>query len=341
RDTFVSIGESLDNLFFLLSGRIQTAPVFSAYLLEYDVMGHMQTPQDTTRALKMLSDRIEKFIKNHPERRIHFTLISDHGMDFIRVKGDRFVRMSDELSKVGITPVDSLIGHDPKKELYAIPIMHTRVTYVALHTHPDLIQEVAGRVSSLASVDLAISKVKAPEKAPTGNTSPLEWTGIWADGKIAVQFGFDPTTNQYFFPAHQNYARLEIPLQGDQDLSMSDDALFALMKDRKYPDLFYRARTSIAPVGLEHPADVLVSFKPTFCSLGFSLPGADDIASAGFHGAMEELGTLGTLLTNERNVPDAVRADTVLDLFPKFKQHVRDLGASYVEGDPNASLKNL
>jgi hypothetical protein len=340
-DTFASLGDSIDNLFFLLDGRVQTTDVFSAYLIEFDVMGHMRTQPDVGRAFKMLADRIQKFREHHKDMNVHFTLFSDHGMDFIHVQNDRFVKFDDELAKAGITPVEHLSGHDPKRELFAIPIMHTRVTYLALHTHPDLVEEISGRISMLPSVDLALHKLKLPPKTPVGAPHPLSWYEIWAEGKPAVYFGFDAESDEYYLPADGDYARIDFHPQfqpGQDFLVMSDDDLFAATKLSHYPDVFYRTRTSLEPVSFQYPADVLVSFRPTYASLGFSLPGANDIASAGFHGAMEELGTAGTLLSSERELPDAVRADTILELFPRIKDHMHHLGVETIDGDRNASL---
>jgi hypothetical protein len=345
-DTFVSLAGTTDALLDLLSGRVETAKDFSAYLLEFDVLGHMRSPGDATQKLVQLAKRLDEFRRKHPERRINFTLLSDHGMDFIRVKDDHFIRMSDELEKVGVRSVKSLRGQDPKTGPFAIPVMHTLVTYVALHTVPELIDEVAGRATSIPSVDLAVDKAKAPADAPHAD---LDWYNVWADGKIALQYGFDARTDEYYIRADQDYPRLDVPLETARDFVdeagqatafkvMTDDEVFALLKDHAYPDLFYRARTSLAPIGIEYPADIVVSMRPTWASLGFTVAGRKDVASAGFHGAMERLGTLGTLLTTERALPDAVRSDTLLNMFPRFKQHIRDRGASYVEGDPNASL---
>jgi hypothetical protein len=351
-DTFVSLGDTLDNLFYMLDGRIQTSKVFSAYLLEFDVLGHMQTAGDVGRAFGLLAHRMEQFRAKHPERKIHFTILSDHGMDFIRVNQDRLTKMSDELEKAGVKSVTSLNDHDPTRELFAIPIMHTRVTYVALHTHPSIVDEVAGRVANRPSVDLAIARAKAPETASPATQIPApagtQWFNVWADGKAAVRFGFDAVKDEYYLPAGQDYARVDVPLDAQDFMDdngqpvaykvMGDDALFALIKHHRYPDIFYRTRSALSPVGLEYPADVIVSFKPTYASMGFQLPGKGDIATSGFHGAMEELGTLGTLLTTEKEIPDAVRSDTFLEMFPLMRQNMKKLGVSYVEGDPNASL---
>lgn len=340
-DTFASLGDTLDNLFFLLDGRVQTATVFSGYIIEYDVMGHIKSSDDVLQAFMKLADRIQKFQGRHPERHIHFTLLSDHGMDFIKVPNDRFVSFDDELRKVGITPVTSLKDHDPTKELFALPLMHTRVTYLALHTHPSLYTEVSGRVSTLPSVDLAVHKLAQP---PTNLGAPAtaQWYAIWSAGVMQAYFGFDPASNLYYLPAGQNFARYNftppaIPA-GQQYVTMSDQQLFDATKNSTYPDLFYRIRSSLSTTSTTYPADIMVSFTPTWASLGFSLPG-NDVTADGFHGALEELGSAGTMLTDERELPDAVRSENFLDLFPRMRDHMRAIGAPMIDGDPNAALR--
>lgn len=345
-DTYYSMGETFDNLFFSLSGRSQTDSVFSAYLLEFDVMGHMHDPMDSTDALVTLSKRIDSFKAAHPEKTFHFTLFSDHGMDFIPVQKENLIEFDKEMSKVGINPVTSLIEHDPSKELYAIPIVHTRVTYIALHTHESIREEVAGRSSSIASVDLAISKIKSQDKAVEGSGAPgvadlNDWYGIWADGKLSVAFGFNPKTNLYTLPRGQDYSRIDQKItfaEGEESKLMTDEELFAMSKNSTYPDVFFRARTSLAPIGAEYPADIMISFRAGFVSVGFRVPGKEDIATASFHGAMSDLGSTGILLSTEREIPDAVRSDTLLDLFPKLKEHNISLGTTFVPGDANALL---
>ncbi len=348
RDTYVSLGDTLDNLFTQLGGRSETRTTFSAYILEYDVLGHMQSAEDVSRRLVLLSKRIEEFRKNHPERRFHFTLFSDHGMDFIRVQKDRLIEFDKELREVGVTPVETLRDQNPRgAKPYAIPIMHTRVTYMALHTHPDLAMEVAARTSRIPSVDIAVSRIKVPPVAMKW-PDPIQWFALWTEGKIAAYFGFDPHSNQYFLPDGQNWARLGMeallgrPAQPEAPEGYSvykDRELFDLTKDGTYPDILFRVRTSLSAVGCQFPPEVMASMRPTYASLGYQPAGTEDIASSGFHGSLEKLGSLGTLLTDERDLPDAVRSDNFLELFPRMKDHMRSLGVQVIEGEAQASLQ--
>jgi hypothetical protein len=324
-DAHLSIAASLDNLFYTLEGRAETASVFTAYLLELDVLGHLHTRAGVADALLNLSRRIERFKRRHPERQFHFTLFSDHGMDFMPAPRSNLVVIRDELPKVGVTPVTSLRGKDPRQGPYAVPVMHTRVSYVSLHTESSLVPEVAGRVSRIKSVDLTVGRLPSPPSDP-GLARQLEWFGIWAEGQLALYYGFDAQSDEYYLPAGQNYERLDIaslaPASGFRVIG--DDDLFAAVRKGRYPDLFYRIRTGLSPIGVRFPADVLVSFREHYVSKGFSLPGGEDIANEGFHGALSEYGSSGALLTTERVLPEVIRAETILDLFPHLQRHLND-----------------
>ena len=152
---------------------------------------------------------------------------------------------------------------------------------------------------------------------------------------------------EYLVPADASFERFgfKIPESAAQSeasasyKAMNDQALFDLTKMAKYPDYFYRIRTALSTVGAKYPSEIMVSFRPTYASMGFKLPGGAEVTSAGFHGSLEELGTAGTLLTTERMVPEAVRSDNFLELFPRMKEHLKGHGLDYVEGDPNSMLK--
>jgi hypothetical protein len=225
--------------------------------------------------------------------------------------------------------------------------MHTRVTYLSLHTPAALVEEVAGRSAQLPCVDLAVSKLLNPSFIPTlagsGLTEPatLEWYGIWGDGQLLVGYGFDPAKNEYYLPAQGNYNRLGIPSfhNGQPWMVIDDSALFQITKNATYPDVFFRTRTGLAPISVKYPGDVLISFRPGYVSKGFQVPGGDDIATASFHGALLDIASYGALLTNEKDVPDAVRSDQFFELFPKAKEQMRTHKVHFIEGDKNSAVK--
>jgi hypothetical protein len=340
RETFSSFSNSLDEFFYLLDSRSKISPIYFGYFAELDVMGHMYSFEDIVRSLLNLSDRIDRFRELHPEREFHFTLISDHGNDFLPIQEGRLVSYSDLMKEVGVQPVESLNDHDPKSEIYALAVEHVRVTYLSVHTHPSLRETVAQRLSLIEATDLSVAKLlKAPENAPTGT----EWYGLWAEGKLAASFGFSPATDEYVIPSSIDWTRIGLPSrEGNEQgwVVISDEEAFGITAASRYPDLFYRVRTGLSQTTAKHPADVLISIKPGWAEVGFELPGgANDIARQGFHGSLDALGTLGTVLTEQADLAPYIRSDNLLDLFPALNDHLKSrLTFPISEPDSNETL---
>ena len=333
RDPWVSLQETLDSLFFLLEGRTGTA--FTGYLIENDILGHMGTAEDCVRVLSLLAARIERFRAAHPERNYHFTLFSDHGMDFAGVPGSHLIDFSKELPRVGIVPVEHLRGAgDEGADPAAIPIAHTRLAYLALHTHASRVADVGVRISNSEAVDFAVGKVDPPAGAPPAR----EWFGVWSRGRLALYFGYVPSTSSYWVAGGEDFTRFGMPLEfAGAWKSLRDEDLFALTRNGRYPDLLYRLRTALDPVGVEAPAQVLISLRSGWASIGFHLPGPLDPYTAGTHGSAEAVSSIGTLLSDERDLPEAVRADGLLAMFPRLGEHLRERGLTLLDGDPDAS----
>jgi len=317
-NTWVSLGESLDELFFALDGRAETGSAFLGYLMEGDVLGHIGRREDCADTLLRLAARIEAFRAAHPRRRFRFTLLSDHGMDFTSMLARNFLDYSEELPRVGITPVTSLGGRT--EGVYAVPILHVRLMYFALHTHPHLVAEVGRRASELESVDFAAGRL-GPSRYGLWSGGRLEGTFEHADGAYALRGDF----SRFGVPAGIAAA--------------SDEELFAFTRHGMYPDLFYRLRTGLSDVGLDFPADVLVSTRTGWQSAGaIPRPGGDPDAfiTGGAHGGANADG-IGALVSEERDLPDAVRADAFLDLFPRLAEHLRANGIELQPPDADAA----
>ncbi|MGI5860613.1 MAG: alkaline phosphatase family protein [Myxococcales bacterium] len=332
-----SLGTTLDNVFTLLDGRAQTrsTEAFLAFINEIDAIGHMDPYGDYLEAVLVLDRRIEAFKAAHPERTWLFTLVSDHGHNFIPSPDDKMIRFHDELPRMGIEAVESLAGRDADGPLAAVPIVHARVTYVALHTVQEQAPEIARRVSGARFTDLAIAKLPAPE----GRAEP--WYGIWRDGELALWFGHDAQTDSYFVDLSGKLDPLGLGWMGSGNriAAFTDQELFERTRYSDFPDLLYRTRTALEPIGLEHAAQVLVSFRHPYASVGFEVPGGgNSIAIASFHGGMHRLDTNGVVLTEARDLPPAIRSDTFLELFPIFAKRIAERGMLRAKADANESL---
>jgi hypothetical protein len=246
------------------------------------------------------------------------------------------------MEKLGIVPVESLNKYDPNDALYAIPIIHTRVTYVAVYTHKQNESAIAQKLSTDESVESVISKSDQPEDY-TG-TDTLEWYAIWKNGEKAINFGFDATKDKYILRYNDDYALfgLEIPFTSSENYqSFTDEEIFKITKVSHYPDMFYRIRTGLNKVGIEFPASMILSCKSGYASIGFKIPGgANEIASASFHGALDGAGSTGLILTEEEGeLPEYTRSDTFVDLFPNIVDFItKTRGLEMVDGDLNAGL---
>jgi len=59
------------------------------------------------------------------------------------------------------------------------------------------------------------------------------------------------------------------------------------------------------------------------------------MSHSGTHGGANVDG-IGVLVSEERDLPDAVRADAFLDLFPRAAEHLCERGLTMRETDPDA-----
>jgi hypothetical protein len=336
---FYGYYRGLDNLFVALEGRSQVQDTFSAYVLEIDVVGHIRSQDDVVNALVSISKRIERFKRAHPERTFVFTLFGDHGIDGISKPPDKVVDFRDQLEAAGVATVESFEEADKVDGPAAVPILHTRVTYVAIHAREQWISEVARRASTCAAADLVLARGEPREGYPEG----LTWVSVWREGHLLASFAYEAATDAYWLPGDGDWAALDLPIPlppGAHHGVFTDEALFALSVERTYPDFFFRARTAFEPISVEFPADILVSYRHPFMSVGYQVPigSANEVGTAGSHGAMDRLGSIGALLSEERELPPVVRSDNLLGLFPALVEHMEERGVVLFPGAQGAEL---
>lgn len=337
-----SLGESLDNFFYLLGGRAKTSNAFTGYFLELDVLGHMQTRGDVLRSLESLAKNIEAFKRRHSERRFVFTIFSDHGMDFIPARVNELLSFDEEMKRFDINAVKTFAEGRKKGGLFAVPVIHTRVSYLGMHTEVSMVQDVALRSSQSEGIDFALAKTTAPIEATWAGVN-LQWFGVWRGGALLFKFAFDPDQDEYLLPSLYSYDALGFDVQfdtGESHQIFTDEDAFALANQSDYPDFFFRVRSAFAPISIEFPADVLLSFKRPYASIGFQIPGgANAIANSGFHGAMDALGSTGVLLTEERTLPPVIRSDNLLQFFPVLHKHLLERDIDLRQDDADLDLQ--
>ncbi|WP_224241016.1 hypothetical protein [Hyalangium gracile] len=332
--------KGVDNVFAALAGRSQVQDTFTAYLLETDVIGHIRSEDDMVEVLVALSERIEKFKRDHPERTFIFTFFGDHGIDGIPKPEETVVDFRDQLEDAGVVTVESMEDADKEEGPAAIAILHTRVTYVAIHARPHWVAEVARRASTCSAADLVFARGEVPgPEFPQG----LDWVSVWREGNLVARFGYDVATDSYVLPSNLDWAALDIPVTFNEGAPyglFGDDALFSLTVDRTYPDFFFRARTAFEPISVQYPSDIIVSYRHPFMSVGYQAPIAslNGVGTGGSHGAMDRLGSVAALLSEERELPPVVRSDNLLELFPALVHHMRQREVELLPGAVGAEL---
>ncbi len=320
QSNWMALHDSLDNLFFNLSGRAEFAHTFTAYMLELDAMGHMANRALVKKAFLLLMHRIESFRARHPERTFRFTLISDHGLDFISASVQELIAFNEELERVGVRSVQSFAEGRKKPGLFAIPIVHTRVSYLSINTPEEFAPNVAGLSSMARGVDLTMAALPNDPNEPD-----MKRIGIWRRGERIAQFGYFSATNTYRLDPDDRWSTLGLSVSfiDTTPQDFTDHELFLATIHDQYPDFFYRIRTALGAEGVLYPGQVLVSFKRPYASEGFKvLGGANAIATSGFHGGLDAGGSLGVVITEIRDLPAMVRSDNLLGLFPTLAEHI-------------------
>ncbi len=314
QDPEAALPRTLDELFAVLVRRTRRQRVFLAYLLNVDVIGHKGGMERAAGALAEIDRRIAAFSARHPGR-FRFTLFGDHGNAHQRARLVDPIRL---LAESGVAPATSLSA---TPVLEAVPVVHVRVSYVALHTRRSMADAVAERTSRHPDVDLAVAALE-PATLPDGEVAPR--FGIWqrgepvffsrrADGRLHVE---EPA----------RWARLGLQLPGGDEaaVELRDDEAFALTAGQRYPDLFYRVATAFDHPAARYRADVILSFPDDVASYGFHVPGSGDgVAVDGFHGGLSRGATVSVLAAQGFVPPAAVRADELLQLLPGLAPRAR------------------
>jgi hypothetical protein len=202
-----------------------------------------------------------------------------------------------------VQPVERLA--DGAGALQAVPVVHVRVTYVALHTRPDRAADVAAALSTQPEVDLAAADLGAVEiDGQRGRRFALYRAGEaftfvhGADGQFLVDQ-----------PARWRALGLSLP-PGEGPARLDAAGAFAAGIDGQYPDLLYRVATAFTHPAVQHPAQVLLSLPDDVASFGFHVPGSGDgVAIDGFHGGLSRGGSVSVLASQSIEVPPVVRSD--------------------------------
>ena len=315
-DPVSTLPGTLDELFDVVAGRARTQTNILAYVIVADIASHIDGIEPAVQVLVELDRRIRAF-KSAQTRSFEFTLFSDHGNAHI---ASTLVNARDILTDSGVTPVDSLdAAADPDTSNAddaprAVPVVHVRVSYVALHAAARHVVEIATRTSTSPYVDLAVAPIdKANGRYAIWRKGIRHDFQRLADGAVIVER-----------PESWNWLGVDLSpftsSDGDGDgarAHLTDSEAFQLTLASGYPDIFYRAATAFTDPTAQYPADILWSMPDDVASIGFEVPGAGSIrANEGFHGSLSRKATLSVLASETTALPNAIRSDDLASRFP-------------------------
>jgi hypothetical protein len=311
-DPAAAFPPTLDALFDTVVARARTKRRLLAYLLNVDVMSHLGDLEQTVDMLVELDRRIREF-QHQSHRPIRFTLFADHGNAHIP---SRLVDPRQILTDVGVTPLDALPATPTPGLVEAVPVVHTRVSYAAVHTGGRNDAVIAARASTHPDVDLAVAHLPA-----VADGTPRY--GVWRAGK-RYSFSRDAAgAIRVDDPATWDWLALDFApwMDGATGTAvLADRDAFEATRTGPYPDIFYRVATAFSNPAIEFPADVLLSMPDDVASVGFTIPGAGEIrAASGFHGSLTRAATVSVLASQSFTLPAAVRSDDLADMFPTLR----------------------
>jgi hypothetical protein len=316
-DPVASLRATLDQMFDTIAARGRTKSRVMAYLLNVDVVGHLGGLEQAVVMLVEIDRRIRAFKADH-RRQFQFTLFADHGNAHRR---SLLVDPAQILTDVGVASVGSLsppgmvpAGQPPPLE--AVPVVHVRVNYAALHAARHNVPDIAARSSRHPYVDLAVARL-----ADAGGGA--QRFGVWRAGD-GLSFSRDAAgTIVVDDPDAWGWLGADLgPWRdaGGDTATLSDRQAFEATVAGPYPDIFYRVATAFTHPAARFPADILLSMPDDVASFGFAIPGAVDIRAAdGFHGSLSRASTLSVVASDTKLLPAAVRSDELADMFPMLR----------------------
>ena len=321
-DPEAALPGTTDDLFRVLERLGRTQDVALAYLMNVDVVSHTGGLTKAVAMLMEIDSRINEFQASHPGR-FTFSMFGDHGNAHIQAE---LVDPRILLEESGIPSVETLFD---KPRLEAVAIVHVRVNFVSLHTHPSQAEEVAKRTSMHRWVDLS-----AVDLGPTTMTAQeVHRYGVFQKGHL-LAFG-KRANGDYIVERPDEWDQLlrtqlaamcntsEDPNCATNPITLGDRESFERTHNSAYPDPFHRIETGFSDKTAQFPPQVIISMPDNVSSFGFHLPGGGDHASIdGFHGALTRGSSLSVLASQSTLLPSALRAEDLLDTFPALRAHL-------------------
>ncbi|HTR41213.1 MAG TPA: alkaline phosphatase family protein [Pseudomonadales bacterium] len=324
----------LHNLMNTFWDKENTNANYYIYLRSSDDAQHME--RDIFSMLSMLDKDLQKMrarYRAQTGRDLQIVLLSDHGHNHAG-RGER-VQVVAYLESAGYNITRTIDG---TKDV-VLPTAGIE-DWIEIHNDPPETEKLAESLTHLKGVDVIAARLSEP----TNNFLVLN-----SEGERAL-IQWNPTNNTFKYSAEKgdplNYLPVVESLSREKKLdadgfATANDWMSATMTNH-YPLALQRIVRGLTCVTL-NPATILVSLDNRYVHAGWLVNGGSQLESCGStHGALDEINSLGVLLTNFEPTHD-LPTDEVAGFFGDFpglrKYRTLENGAEFVTREEQARTR--
>lgn len=293
-------------------------PVFSIYIISTDGVGHIHGPQAQRVVLKTIARELARFRKEHPDRRFHTVILSDHGMagDGKPLK-NTWIDVRRAIRRAGFR-----FRQTQKKPEDVVMIPYGLLSSFVIYGHPEKSKELAQAVVQVSGIDLCVTNGEA------------SWVVYNVRGRARIDRRYRNGHYEWRYLAQDadplSYLSVIKRLQRLAPSAKANwftDALW-LQESRHHhhPDALYRISRAFSLV--KNPASVVCSVAPghMFGALTTEYVARMTIGRLRWtHGALDRQSSLGFVL---HDLPNGPSGDVV-----RFNQALKPL-LKYVKKEP-------
>lgn len=288
-------------------------PVFSIYIISTDGVGHIHGPQAQRTVLKTIARGLARFRKEHPGRRFHTVILSDHGMagDGKPLK-NTWVDVRRAIRKAGFR-----FRQTQKQPRDVVMIPYGLLSSFVIYGHSKKSKELAQAVVQVPGIDLCVTNGKA------------SWKVYNARGQARIDRRHRKGRYEWRYQAHDadplSYLsvikRLQRLVPSAKANWFTDDLWLQESRHHHHPDALYRISRAFSLV--KNPASVVCSVAPghMFGALTTEYVARMTIGRLRWtHGALDRQSSLGFILHDLPNGPrgDVVRFNQALTPLLKY-----------------------
>ncbi|HEX19359.1 MAG TPA: hypothetical protein ENG78_00820 [Acidiferrobacteraceae bacterium] len=278
-----------------------TKPVFSIYIISTDGVGHIYGPRAQRTVLETIAGELARFRKEHPDRRFHTMILSDHGMagDGRPLK-NTWIDVRRAIRKAGFR-----LRQMQKEPEDAVMIPYGLLSSFVIYSHPEKSTELARAVVQVPGIDLCVTAEKTSWMVHNGK-GRARIDRRYRNGHYEWRYQVQDADPLSYLSVIKQLQRTTAFAKASW---FADDLWLRQTRHHYYPDALYRISRAFSLV--KNPASVVCSVAPghMFGALTTEYVARMTIGRLRWtHGALDRQSSLGFVL---HDLPDGPRGDVM------------------------------